>query len=136
MKNILFLLIFICIRLGVSAQYNEQKHSYEPEIVEPEQMEKLPEYPGGAKAWFAFLHKNLKWPNQAKVYPPRRVIISFDIEKNGSLNNIQVLKGLNNKFNAELIRVMKISPKWIPGLQNGKPVKVRYALPIIIDLAE
>ncbi|MFI5160894.1 MAG: energy transducer TonB [Sphingobacteriales bacterium] len=86
-----------------------------------------PEFPGGMNAFYKFIRKNLNQPkddSQGKVY------LSFVIEKDGSITNIQVLRSLSAEANAEAIRVMMKCPKWNPGIQNGKPVRVKYVLPI------
>ena len=89
----------------------------------------FPEFPGGNEKLYAFITKNL---DQSKSFKPGRVNITFVVEKNGSLSNI---KAVGRHFDAsaeeEAIRVLKLSPKWIPGMQNGKNVAVQYTVPIV-----
>ncbi len=72
------------------------------------------------------------YPAEAKKYNIQgRVIVSFIIEKDGSLTNIKVMRGLGYGFDEEAVRVLKLSPKWNPGLQCGVPVRVMYTFPIV-----
>jgi protein TonB len=93
-----------------------------------------PQFPGGDKAYSKFLAKNLKWPNP--MYDGQgKVILSFIVEKNGTLSAIKIVRKSTPEFDAEALRVIKISPKWIPAKQNHKPVRMRYYLPISFKLA-
>lgn len=90
-----------------------------------------PQFPGGMAAFYKFLSANIKYPEQAKKENVKgHVFISFVIEKDGSVANIKVDKGLGAGTDEEAVRVLKLSPKWIPGTQNGEPVRVKYNLPI------
>ncbi len=89
-------------------------------------VEVLPHFPGGEKALETYLNQNLQKPKNVSG----RVVASFIIEKDGSLTNIKVLRGLNKEADAEAIRVLKTSPKWQPSTQLGKVVKVAYTMPI------
>jgi protein TonB len=62
-----------------------------------------------------------------------KIMVSFIVETDGSLSNIKVLKDIGYGSGAEAIRVLKKSPKWMPGKQNGKPVRVEYTMPISIS---
>jgi len=85
--------------------------------------------PGGENKFKAFIYKNL---DQDKALKPGRVNVTFIVEEDGSLSNIQTVgRHFDEGANKEAIRVMKLSPKWIPGMQNGKPVAVKYTVPII-----
>ena len=84
---------------------------------------------GGAKAYYKFLKKNLKWPSQNKTIQGK-VFISFVIEKDGHLTNFKVEKKLSPDFDKEALRVLKRSPRWKPVIRNGKPEKCRYTVPI------
>ena len=94
-------------------------------------VEKMPEPYGGAAAWNKFLGRNLKYPDMAiDGHIQGKVWVSFIVEKDGHLSNIVVERGLGYGTNEEAIRVLKMSPAWKPGIQNGQPVRVRYTLPI------
>jgi len=91
----------------------------------------MPEPVGGDKAWAKFLGKNLRYPSQAQDDGiSGRVIVSFIIEKDGTLSNITVLRPAGNGFDEEALRVLKLAKAWKPGMQNGQPVRVRFMLPV------
>ena len=92
-------------------------------------VEHEPVFRDGWKAFYKFLAKNLKYP-KTNIDVQGKVFVQFIVEKNGSLSNIHVIRGLAAEFDAEAIRVMKLSPRWTPGLQKGKPVRVQYNIPI------
>lgn len=97
----------------------------------------LPEFPGGEKGFRTFLSKNLKYPELAKANKiTGRVFISFVVEKDGSLSDLKVIRGLGYGTDEEAIRVLKNSPKWKPGMINNNPVRVKYVLPIQFQLSE
>jgi protein TonB len=96
----------------------------------------MPEPVGGEKAWAKFLNKNLRFPAAAQEEGASgRVILSFIIEKDGSLSNIAVERPAGHGFDEEALRVLKLAKAWNPGKQNGQPVRVRYAIPINFQLA-
>lgn len=94
-------------------------------------IEKQPEYPGGILEFYKFVGKNFKTPAEAKI--EGKVLLEFMIEKDGSLSEFKIVKDLGFGIGDEAIRVLKLSPKWNPGLANGKPVRVQYNLPITIQ---
>ncbi|MVN20031.1 TonB family protein [Mucilaginibacter arboris] len=94
-------------------------------------VEKLPTFPGGQAAFGNYLSKAIRYPKEAKDQKTQgRVIVSFIVEKDGKLNNIKVLRDIGGGCGEEAIRVLSESPDWIPGTQNGKPVRVAYTMPI------
>ena len=98
-------------------------------------METPPTYPGGMAAFYRFLGENIKYPKVAfdqKVQGS--VILSFVIEKDGSVGDVKVVRKLGAGTDEEAIRVFKLSKKWNPGTQNGKPVRVKYSLPVKFKL--
>ncbi len=96
----------------------------------------MPEPVGGEKAWAKFLNKNLRFPYEAQqAGVSGRVILSFIIEKDGSLSNIVVERAAGNGFDEEAFRVLKLAKAWKPGMQNGQPVRVKYDIPINFQLS-
>jgi len=94
-------------------------------------VEQHPEFPGGQEAMYNFLAKNLTYPELALEQSIQgRVYVQFVICKDGSIKDIKVLKGIETSLDSEAIRVIKMMPKWKPGIQRGKPVNVRFNLPI------
>ncbi|TDE11586.1 M56 family metallopeptidase [Dyadobacter psychrotolerans] len=94
-------------------------------------VEKQPTFPGGAKAMYHFLEENIRYPSAAaRAEVSGRVFLSFIITAQGNIQNVQVLKGIGFGCDEEAIRVVSSFPKWRPGSQDGKPVAVKYNLPI------
>lgn len=88
----------------------------------------------GYKAFYKFITQNLHYPDSTKkVGVEGKIFIQFVVEKNGSLSNFKILKG-DSQMSEEAIRVLKITPKWVPARQNGVVVRSRYAIPIYIHL--
>ena len=94
-------------------------------------VEKRPEYPGGMQAFYDFVGKNFHVPEVKDL--KGRIYIQFVIEKDGSLTDMKSLRDIGHGTGEEAIRVLKLCPKWIPGEQDGKPVRVLYSLPISIS---
>jgi TonB family protein len=97
----------------------------------------VPEFPGGINAFYRFLGHAVHYPKSARENGTQgRVIIKMIVEKDGSLSHITIARGVSKDIDKEAIRAMSTSPKWKPGTQNGKLVRVAYALPISFTLAE
>ncbi len=98
-------------------------------------VEQMPVFPGGDSALMNFITTNIKYPAEAKSKGVQgRVIMRFSVNKDGSIGNITVLKGVNPLLDAESQRVIGLLPKWQPGKQGGKPVNVWYAIPVTFAL--
>lgn len=99
-------------------------------------VEQVPEFPGGIEAFGKFLAANMKYPKAARDNNVQgRVIITFVVEKDGSLTDMKVVRGIGSGCDEEAVRVLKLSPAWKCGIQNGRPVKVQYSVPISFKLA-
>jgi hypothetical protein len=94
-------------------------------------VEKRPEFQGGIQKFYDFVGQNYKMPDVKDL--KGRVFIQFVVEKDGSLTNFKVLRDIGHGTGEEAVRVLKLSPKWIPGEENGKKVRVLYSLPISIQ---
>lgn len=93
--------------------------------------EKMPEFIGGVDALYAFLQKNLEYPQSARDNNVQgTVLIEFVVERNGNVSNVKVVAPLFPACDQEAIRVVQMLPKWKPGEQMGKAVRVYYNLPI------
>ncbi len=102
-------------------------------------VEVLPEYPGGIEAFYKWLSKTLVYPPMARENNIQgRVTVNFVVEKDGSLTDIKVLRGVAGgaDLDAEAVRVLKKSQKWKPGIQNGRPVRVSYSVPVMFQLQQ
>ena len=98
-------------------------------------VEQMPEYPGGIQALFEYLSQNVKYPADAENQKVEgRVIATFIVETDGSINNVEVVKPVFPSLDAEAIRVLSGMPKWTPGKQSGKEVRVKYTVPINFNL--
>ncbi|ADB42147.1 TonB family protein [Spirosoma linguale] len=98
-------------------------------------VEKQPEFPGGIRALYQYLARNLRYPVEARQNKVQgRVYVKFIIDKTGAIRELRVLKGIGGGCDEEAIRVMSQMPNWIPGEQQGKPVSVMYNLPIQFSL--
>ena len=100
-------------------------------------VEEMPEFPGGSEALFAYMGKQTRYPEDAKEAGVQgKVFLSFVVELNGSISNVQVLRGAYPSLDQEAIRVVKAMPSWSPGKQNGKPCRTKYNLPFAFVLAK
>lgn len=98
-------------------------------------IEKYPEFEGGMAAWAKFIQRNLRYPEEAMEKETQgKVFVSFVVEKDGSISNVSVIKGIGNGCDEEAIRVIKKSPKWKPGQQHNTTVRVRYTMPLAFML--
>ena len=111
------------------------------EVVDEEEIftvvEKMPEFPGGIQKLYNYLGNNIRYPEVAKEAGIQgKVYISFVVEKDGSIKDVKVLRGIpgGKMCDNEAIRVVKAMPKWSPGKQRGKPVRVSYNLPVQFTL--
>lgn len=98
-------------------------------------VEKMPEYPGGQAALFEYLQKNVKYPADAeKKKVEGRVLVTFVVNTDGSITDIEVFKKAFPSLDAEAVRVISGMPKWVPGEQKGQKVRVKYTVPISFRL--
>ena len=94
-------------------------------------VEKMPEYPGGQAALFEYLQKNVKYPADAeKKKVEGRVLVTFVVNTDGSITDIEVVRKAFPSLDAEAVRVISGMPKWIPGEQKGQKVRVKYTVPL------
>lgn len=100
-----------------------------------EKAEVMPEYPGGEQAMMKFVADNVKYPQDAiDKEISGRVLVSFVVEKDGSIGDVKVVKGIGGGCDEEAVRVVNAMPKWKPGMDKGKPVRVSYMMPITFKL--
>jgi protein TonB len=106
-------------------------------IRETVSLDRYPEFEGGMQAWAKYIQRNLRYPLQAQEDGIQgKVFISFVIEKDGSISNVTVMRGVASSLDQEAARVIQKSPKWKPGIQNKESVRVRYNMPISFSLAQ
>ena len=98
-------------------------------------VEEMPVYPGGMPAMMDFFNKNMKYPKEAfDAKQEGRVIAQFVVEKDGSITDAHIVKSVSPALDAEALRIVNAMPNWTPGRQNGKPVRVKYTVPISFKL--
>ena len=97
--------------------------------------ETLPQFPGGQGVLLKYLAANIKYPASAvKAKKQGRVIVTFVIQKDGSVTKARIAKSVDPELDAEALRIVKAMPNWTPGTQDGKPVNVRYTIPVVFSL--
>lgn len=98
-------------------------------------VEDSPTFPGGEGEMMRYISNNIEYPQMEKENGIEgKVVVNFVVNEDGSISNIKILKGITKGLNEEAKRVIKTMPKWEPGEQRGKPVKVRVNLPIRFSL--
>ena len=122
----------------------EDTESDEDEAIEIEEeddeeffmvVENMPEFPGGDLGLMKYIQKNVRYPAIAKEYNiTGKVFISFIVDKTGSVINVKVARGVDKNLDAEAVRVIKSLPKYKPGKQRGKAVRVMFTVPINFTL--
>ena len=94
-------------------------------------VEKMPQFPGGEEAIMKWINDNMKYPEEAqKNRIQGRVFCQFVVEKDGSVTNVEVVRGINPLLDEEAVRTLKTVPKFIPGEEKGERVRVRYSVPV------
>ena len=97
--------------------------------------ETMPQFPGGQGVMMKYLAANIKYPASAvKAKKQGRVIVAFVIQKDGSVTNARIVRSVDPELDAEALRIVKAMPNWTPGTQDGKPVNVRYTIPVVFSL--
>ena len=98
-------------------------------------VEQMPLFPGGDGALMAFLRDNIKYPTVAAENGVQgRVVVGFVVERDGSITDVNILRGVDPSLDREAMRVVKSMPKWTPGKQNGSAVRVKYQVPVSFRL--
>lgn len=125
-KNILFALIILLFSIDSYAQ----KADVRDEIFTA--IEHLAEFPGGQRAFGAYLQSNMKYPAEAQraKISGGKVYVQFVVNIDGTVQDLQVLKGVGFGCDEEAIRLIKSVPKWNPGIQSGRAVRSRFTQPI------
>ena len=132
------------IEINAEVEQNEVIEEYvapeieEEEVVEQEIfqiVEEMPSFPGGEQKLLEYVAKNTKYPQIARESGIQgRVFIGFVVETDGSISNVKVLRGIGGGCDEEAVRVIKSLPKWKPGKQRGKAVRVSYQIPVNFKL--
>jgi protein TonB len=127
---------------GVDYSLLDVQPSVEEKVVKEEKkeepftyVEEMPSFPSGNDALLTFISSHIQYPEIAKrAGVEGKVLVQFVVEKSGEIDDIQVIKGIGAGCDEEAVRVCKMMPKWKPGRQNGKPVRVRMVIPFHFKL--
>ena len=132
------------ININAEVEQNEVIEEYvAPEVVEEEVVEQeifqiveeMPSFPGGEGKLLEYVAKNIKYPQIARETGIQgRVFVGFVVEPDGSVSNVKILRGIGGGCDEEAMRVIKSLPKWKPGKQRGKAVRVSYQIPVMFKL--
>jgi periplasmic protein TonB len=137
-KQIIFLIVLTVMFMSSSYMYAQEPskaNQQQPDTNIGKEVftivEVMPEYPGGENARQLYLTQNIQYPVKAKENNIQgTVYVNFIVEKDGSLSNFKILKGIGSGCDEEVVRVMKNMPKWKPGTQRGQPVRVLINFPV------
>ena len=116
-------------RAKIKKHVHQKKHNDEKVY---EVVEQMPYFPGGVTALMTYINNNIKYPDE--VCGQGRVIVSFVVEKDGSITNATIRRSVDPAFDREALRVVSSMPKWIPGKNNGRKVRVRFNVPVQFKL--
>ena len=132
--------------IEINAEVDQQEviEEYVPVEVEEEEVreqeifqivEEMPSFPGGEAKLMEYVAKNIKYPQIARETGIQgRVFVGFVVEPDGSISNVKLLRGIGGGCDEEAMRVIKSLPKWKPGKQRGKAVRVSYQIPVFFKL--
>ena len=124
------LMMFVLLFSFMTSTAQTKKNNMVYDVVEV-----MPQYPGGQIAMLKYIMENIKYPKQIMEEGIQgRVTVSFIVEKDGRVSNVRLLRSVQPSLDKEAIRVVKSMPKWTPGKHNGKPVRVRFNLPVMFKL--
>ncbi|WP_186461735.1 energy transducer TonB [Mucilaginibacter pallidiroseus] len=131
MRNRICLAVFILLSFGLKAQHQIKQ---KPKVYFDD-TEIYPKFPGGIGAFNQYIEQNLGWPEGKKS--PGKVIVSFVIEKNGSVSHARIVKPFSAEYDVAVLKVIKNSPKWIPGfiVKSGSkmPIRKQFSVPIVFS---
>ena len=125
----------VAIRNDIAVNTNESEEKKEVANKVFDVVEQMPSFPGGNEALMKFLQDNVKYPVVAQENGVQgRVVVSFVVEKDGSITDVKVVRSVDPSLDKEAARVVKSMPRWIPGKQNGAAVRVKYNVPVSFRL--
>ena len=153
-KSILFVMLFVFSLSGFSQESNKgtvvvrknQEVTTDVETIELEPKEsntevmlvnpeKMPLFPGGEEKLYKYLGKSITYPDSLKYTGVQgKVYVRFFVEKDGSVSDIKVIRGLGKEFDETVMNAIRKMPKWTPAEQGGKKVRVKYTIPIMFNL--
>lgn len=124
-----------CIEHDVNDEQQNYNINQESQARVYDVVDEMPCYPGGPNALMRYIASNVKYPAEAQKNGIQgRVVVSFVVDVDGGISNVEVVRPVDPSLNKEALRVVKSMPRWIPGRQNGECVRVRYNVPIAFRL--
>lgn len=131
------------VETGLSSDMSETEEKDEPPVTTEEEeeqpktriVEDLPQFPGGPLEFIKWLTRNLKYPPSAQESRVQgKVVAEFIVNKDGSVTDVRVVKSLNPVCDREALRVLRMMPRWTPGIENDQPCRTKVCIPIIFRL--
>jgi periplasmic protein TonB len=136
MKRVFFSIMFLLVVSGLKAQSDATISKIDSGKIFVS-IDKNPEFPGGLEKFYNFLDHTIIYPKIASQNNIQgRVIIKFTVEKDGSLSDLQVVRGITKEIDEEAVRVLGLSPKWNPAMSGGTAVRCSYIVPIAFSLSK
>lgn len=135
----LFALFFLFFLSGhcqeIIKGFNTDRDSTQKEVFT--MVDTPPFFPGGDDARIQFLSENINYPDSARIKGIEgTVLATFVVERDGTLSDVKILKGIGGGCDEEVLRVIKAMPRWNPGIQRGKPVRVQFNMPLKFSLSD
>jgi TonB family protein len=132
MQNSLLFLFILVAGLARGQQLPENDPTRDNTFITVEQM---PQFPGGQDSLLSFIRQNLNYPEKASDKGIQgKVLVSFIVDKSGKVRDVELKRGVDPLLDAEALRVIRLLPHWVPGMQDGKAVNVSYVLPLNFKL--
>ncbi len=126
MKKTILILLFLAVVSFAKAQSTDTTGHTKPNKQIFSAVQSLPEFPGGIHEFYKYISSNVQYHGNAHG----RIIIRFVVEADGSVSTVTLVQGIDKDADAECVRVITNSPTWKPAIQNSRPVRVQYTVPI------
>ena len=124
-----YIFSLICFLFMMALPMNAQSESSTKVY---DEVDEMPSFPGGLNGLMTFLSQNMVYPVTAQENGVQgRVTVSFVVETDGSITDVKVARSVDPSLDREAMRVVKAMPKWTPGKKDGKPVRVKYTVPMV-----
>lgn len=116
---------------AVDTQEHKSVSSEPQDPINPGVIAEMPEFPGGEGKLLQFIAENVRLPKCVTDAGVKgRCVVEFVVEKDGTVSDFKVVRSLNKECDEEAVRVLKTMPKWKPGMERGKPIRVKYTVPV------
>lgn len=129
MKKALLLFVFALFTIQLSAQ-EKAKDTLPNDLVTVKGRQRQPQYPGGLKKFSEYIMPKIQ---RSPHFQRGKIVLTFIVEKDGSISNVKLVEGINEKFDERVREIIANSPKWIPGEQDSKPIRTSFRVPLVIN---